>query len=54
MCSGCKKIRDGKDYWHQVESYIQKHSEATFTHGLCPDCTKKYFPDLEEDNPRTQ
>jgi len=51
ICAGCKKIRDGKDYWHQVESYIQKHSEATFTHGLCPDCIKKYYPGLEEEIP---
>jgi PAS domain S-box-containing protein len=48
ICSGCKKIRDDKGYWSQVESYVQKHSEATFTHSLCPDCVKKYFPDLDE------
>jgi PAS domain S-box-containing protein len=52
ICSGCKKIRDDKGYWSQVESYIQIHSEAKFSHGLCPDCTKKYFPDfVEENNP---
>ena len=51
ICSGCKKIRDDKGYWSQVESYIQQHSEATFTHGMCPDCIKKFFPELEEDNP---
>jgi sigma-B regulation protein RsbU (phosphoserine phosphatase) len=45
ICSGCKKIRDDKGYWNQVESYVQRHSEATFTHGLCPVCMKKYFPD---------
>ena len=48
ICSGCKKIRDGQNYWHQVENYIAKHSQAQFTHGLCPDCIKKYFPNLEE------
>jgi PAS domain S-box-containing protein len=48
ICSGCKKIRDDTGYWNQVESYIQRHSEATFTHGLCPECIKKYYPDLEE------
>ncbi|MEI7733742.1 MAG: hypothetical protein WCO56_29525, partial [Verrucomicrobiota bacterium] len=47
ICAGCKKIRDDKGYWNQVESYITKHSEATFTHGLCPDCSKQYFPDLD-------
>jgi PAS domain S-box-containing protein len=48
ICSSCKKIRDDKGYWSQVESYIQKHSEATFTHGICPDCIKKLYPDLAE------
>jgi hypothetical protein len=48
ICAGCKKIRDDNNYWHQVEIYVQKHSEATFTHGLCPDCIKKYYPKLDE------
>ena len=48
ICSSCKKIRDDKGYWSQVESYIARHSEATFTHGLCPDCAKKYFPEEAE------
>jgi PAS domain S-box-containing protein len=47
ICAGCKQIRDDKGYWSQVESYIQNHSEAKFTHGLCPDCIKKYYPDLD-------
>jgi len=51
ICAGCKKIRDDKGYWGQVESYVQQHSEATFTHSLCPDCTKTYFPDMDEDGP---
>jgi len=38
ICSKCKKIRDGKGYWQQVESYIEEHSGAKFSHGLCPDC----------------
>ena len=54
ICAGCKKIRDGQDYWHQVESYIAKHTDATFTHGFCPECIKKYFPDLEEDDSNSQ
>jgi PAS domain S-box-containing protein len=48
ICASCKKIRDDKGYWDQVESYISKHSEATFTHGICPDCIKKWYPDLAE------
>lgn len=38
ICSTCKKIRDDQGYWKQLEAYIDEHSEATFTHGLCPDC----------------
>jgi PAS domain S-box-containing protein len=49
ICASCKKIRDDKGYWSQVESYIQKHTDATFTHGICPDCIKKLYPDLAED-----
>ena len=51
ICAGCKKIRDDKGYWSQVESYVQMHSEATFTHGLCPDCIKKYYPELGDVRP---
>ena len=46
ICSMCKKIRDDKGYWQQVESYIQKHTDATFTHGVCPDCFPKLYPDF--------
>jgi hypothetical protein len=48
ICASCKKIRDDKGYWSQVEGYIQKHSDATFTHGMCPDCLKKLYPALVE------
>jgi len=47
ICAGCKQIRDDKGYWSQVETYIQRHSEATFTHGLCPNCVQKYFPGVD-------
>lgn len=42
ICANCKKIRDDQGYWKSVESYIQSHSDATFTHGCCPDCLEKY------------
>lgn len=45
ICASCKKIRDDKGYWSAVESYISKHSDATFTHGICPDCLKKLYPE---------
>ncbi len=47
ICASCKKIRDDTGYWRQIESYIREHSEAEFTHGICPECMKKLYPDLE-------
>jgi hypothetical protein len=44
ICASCKKIRDDKGYWNQIESYIRDHSEAEFSHGICPDCAKKLYP----------
>lgn len=44
ICSECKKIRDDKGYWHQVEVYVRQHSEADFTHGVCPECMKELYP----------
>jgi PAS domain S-box-containing protein len=46
ICASCKKIRDDAGYWHQVEAYISQHSEAEFSHGICPDCMKKLYPEL--------
>jgi PAS domain S-box-containing protein len=48
MCANCKKIRDDKGFWNQVEGYIMKHTDATFTHGVCPDCAEKLYGDLYE------
>ena len=47
ICSYCKNIRDDKGYWEKVEVYVQRHSQADFSHGICPDCAKKYFPDMD-------
>ncbi|MGE5237815.1 MAG: PAS domain S-box protein [Chloroflexota bacterium] len=44
MCAWCKKIRDDRGYWTRVEAYIREHSEASFTHGICPDCLMKHDP----------
>ncbi len=46
ICSACKKIRDDQGYWNRLEAYLYKHSEATFSHGLCPDCARKLYPEL--------
>ncbi len=43
ICAGCKKIRDDDGYWSQIEEYIATHSDAQFTHGLCPACTHKLY-----------
>jgi len=51
ICASCKKIRDDSGYWHQVEAYVQNHSEAEFSHSLCPDCARKLYPDLHEEDP---
>ncbi|MBN1654396.1 MAG: PAS domain S-box protein [Deltaproteobacteria bacterium] len=46
ICASCKRIRDDKGYWNQIESYIRDHSEAEFTHGICPECMRRLYPDL--------
>lgn len=46
ICASCKKIRNDKGYWEQVESYISSHSDAQFSHGICPDCVQKLYGDL--------
>lgn len=49
ICASCKKIRDDKGYWNQVEFYIKEHSEAEFSHGICPECAKKLYPEYFDD-----
>jgi HPt (histidine-containing phosphotransfer) domain-containing protein len=46
ICASCKNIRDDEGYWHQVEVYIRSHTEVEFSHGICPDCTTKLYPEL--------
>jgi hypothetical protein len=47
ICSFCKKIRDDKGFWNQVEAYVSQHTEAEFSHGICPDCREKHYPELK-------
>ena len=47
ICSTCKKIRDDKGFWNSLESYIQKHSDASFSHGICPECSDKLYGDQD-------
>ena len=49
ICASCKKVRDDTGYWQQIEEYIRDHSEADFTHGICPECANKLYPELSSD-----
>lgn len=51
ICANCKRIRDDEGYWHSVESYVSEHSDADFTHSICPDCARKLYPELFDDQP---
>lgn len=46
ICASCKSIRDDKGYWNKLEAFIIKHSEAQFSHGICPECAKKLYPEV--------
>ncbi len=46
ICASCKKIRGDKGYWEQIEHYISQHSSAAFSHGICPDCARKQYPEM--------
>jgi len=47
ICSECKKIRDDRGYWNRLESYIEDHSDVDFSHGICPECAKRLYPDID-------
>lgn len=48
LCSYCRKVRDDEDYWHTVESYVSKHTDTKFSHGICPECYEKVMTEMEE------
>ncbi|MCX6133290.1 MAG: response regulator [Ignavibacteriales bacterium] len=48
ICSSCKKIRDDKGFWNQLEKYLVEHTDAKLTHGICPDCAELYFPGIAQ------
>jgi len=54
ICANCKKIRDDKGYWQQVEEYIRKYSDARFSHSICPECMQKLYPDYCKENNTNQ
>ena len=47
ICASCKNIRDDRGAWNRMEAYVQRHSEAEFSHGMCPACAKRLFPDVD-------
>ncbi len=51
ICASCKKIRDDNGYWNQIEAYMSQKTDVQFTHGICPDCVKKYFPEAAKVQP---
>jgi hypothetical protein len=51
ICSYCKGIRDDQGYWRQVEAYLKEHTDARFTHGICPTCLEKHFPEYNSRKP---
>ncbi|RJR35495.1 MAG: PAS domain S-box protein [Desulfobacteraceae bacterium] len=51
ICASCKNVRDDKGYWNQIEVYIRNHSEAEFSHSICPKCAQKLYPELYEEEP---
>ena len=50
ICSHCKKVRDDANFWHSVEDYLYRYSGVRFSHGVCPDCARRYYPNLSEGN----
>jgi len=50
ICASCKKIRDDKGYWTQIERYIRDRSQAEFSHGICPDCAERLYPEVRSRN----
>lgn len=49
ICASCKNVRDDSGYWHTVESYVSSRTDASFTHGLCPACVRKLYPEYADE-----
>lgn len=49
VCASCKRIRDEEGNWHQIESYVRERSDADFSHGICPECREKLYPEFSTD-----
>jgi hypothetical protein len=53
ICASCKRIRDDQGYWSQIEHYLGQHTEAEFSHGICPECASRLYPDFPLDRDET-
>ena len=49
ICASCKNIRDDKGFWYRVEEYVESHTDANFSHGMCPACIKEHYPEIFDD-----
>jgi PleD family two-component response regulator len=54
ICSNCKKVRDDQGYWNQIEVYVGQHSEASFSHGVCPECTELLYPQMSRKKKKSE
>lgn len=54
ICASCKKIRDDKGFWHQVEVFVRDHTDAEFSHGICPECMTNLYPDFIDDEQKDE
>ncbi len=54
ICSHCKKIRDDRGYWRQLEIFLREHSEARLSHGICPECMARFYPGLPSSEGRPE
>jgi hypothetical protein len=52
ICAYCKNVRDDKGFWEKVENYVERRFPAEFSHGICPDCIRKHFPEFYDDEPK--
>ena len=50
ICANCKKVRNDKGYWEAVEGYFSEHNDVQFSHGICPECIDKYYPEFKPGN----
>ena len=53
ICASCKNVRDDQGYWNRVETYLNEHTEAEFSHAVCPDCMKRLYPQFKDDDAPT-